>query len=40
MNYVTSLYDTIVPKDFIYKSNDKKKKTLYYFTNFFDEKET
>ena len=40
MNYVTYLYDTIVPKDFVYKSNDKKEKTIYYFTNMVNEKET
>lgn len=33
MNYITYLYDTIIPKDFIYQPNDKKDKTIFYFTN-------
>lgn len=40
MNYITYLYDVFKPKDFIYKFNEKKEKTIFYFTNTINDKTT
>lgn len=40
MNYIMHLYNSLKPNDFIYVSHCKKEKTIYYFQNTFNKKET
>lgn len=40
MQYITHLYNLLVPNDFLYVPNQKKDKNIFYFTNIVKNKKT